>query len=105
MPALTSIVSRAESKPAAPRFRLDLMIGGLLLAALWLLLWRHLSSEWRVNEQYNYGWFVPLLALFLFWLRWEDRPEPETGGHSFASVSVAIGLAIIGLLLILPIRV
>src|SRR5256885_2265743 len=104
MPALTSIVSSTESKPTARReIRFDLIAGGLFLAALWLLLWRHLSSEWRVNEQYNYGWFVPLLALVLFWLRWEDRPEPEAVGHSFVGVSVAIGLTIIGLFLILPI--
>jgi exosortase len=93
-------------KPTAGRqIRFDLILGGFFLAALWLLLWRHLSSEWRVNEQYNYGWFVPLLALVLFWLRWEDRPEPEAGKHSFVGVSVAIGLAITGLFLILPIRV
>jgi exosortase len=105
MPALTSIVSSAESKPAARLVRFDLIAGGLLFTALWFLLWRHLSSEWRVNEQYNYGWFVPLLALVLFWLRWEDRPKPEADGHSFVGISVAIGLAIIGLFLILPIRV
>src|SRR5436190_5828623 len=45
------------------------------LAALWFVLCRHLSGEWSVNEQYSYGWFVPFFAAFLFWLRWEDRPE------------------------------
>lgn len=95
-----------EPKPVAGwQIRFDLIAGGLFLAALWLLLWRHLSSEWRVNEQYSYGWFVPLLALVLFWLRWEDRPEPKAVGHSFVGVSVAMGLAIIALFLILPVRV
>src|SRR5690349_12444755 len=106
MPALNSIVSTLESKPAVRReIRLDLIAGGLCFAALWFLLWRHLSGEWRVNEQYNYGWFVPFLALGLFWWRWEDRPKAEADGHSFVGISVAIGLAIIGLFLILPIRV
>ena len=36
-----------------------------------------LSAEWSVNAQYNYGWFVPLFAVYLFWLRWQDPPEPE----------------------------
>ena len=44
---------------------------------LWFILWRQLSGEWSVNDQYSYGWFVPFFALILFWLRWEDRPKPE----------------------------
>src|SRR5881275_186877 len=47
------------------------MFGGLTLLALWFVLCRHLSGEWSVNEQYNYGWFVPFFAAYLFWLRWE----------------------------------
>jgi len=50
-------------------------------AALWLVLCRHLSGEWAINEQYNYGWFVPFFCAYLFWLRWEDRPEPEGRGQ------------------------
>ena len=44
------------------------------LALLWFILCRQLANEWSANEQYSYGWFVPFFALFLFWLRWEDRP-------------------------------
>src|SRR5436190_17312359 len=51
----------------------------LLLAALWVGLCRELSGEWSVNEQYNFGWFVPFFALYLFWLRWQDRPQTEIG--------------------------
>jgi exosortase len=49
-----------------------------VLLALWFVLCRQLSGEWSVNEQYSYGWFVPFFALFLFWLRWEGRPERES---------------------------
>jgi len=106
MPALTSIVSAVKSKPAARReIRFDLIVAGLLLAALWLIFWRHLSSEWRVNEQYNYGWFVPLLTLVLFWLRWEDRPELEAGPRSAPAKSTLLALIILALLLLLPLRV
>jgi len=41
------------------------------------VLCRHLSGEWAINEQYNYGWFVPFFCAYLFWLRWENRPESE----------------------------
>jgi len=51
----------------------------LFLAALWLGLCRELNGEWSVNEQYNFGWFVPFFALYLFWLRWQDRPQTEIG--------------------------
>src|SRR5205807_3578711 len=47
------------------------------ITALWFILFWQLSNEWWVNEQYSYGWFVPIFALFLFWLRWGDRPDPE----------------------------
>lgn len=83
----------------------------VFFAALWFVLCRHLSGEWSVNEQYNYGWFVPFFALFLFWLRWEDRPERETRGQRtkarsqsdefrISAVAVAIGC----LLSLLPLR-
>jgi exosortase len=52
-----------------------LILLALALGALWFVCCRHLSSEWSYNEQYNYGWFVPFFALYLFWLRWEDRPR------------------------------
>src|SRR5437773_7514554 len=78
----------------------------LMLTVLWLLLWHQLSGEWSVNEQYNYGWFVPFFALYLFWLRWQDRPTPEVRSQKLEVrsrlVAAMIGLA--ALLLLLPIR-
>ena len=53
----------------------------LALGALWFVCCRHLSEEWRFNEQYSYGWFVPFFVAYLFWLRWEDRPDPEVRGQ------------------------
>src|SRR6202023_4229799 len=90
----------------------------IFLAALWFVLCRHLSGEWSVNEQYNYGWFVPFFALFLFWLRWEDRPEPEIRAQrteartqseesrisNFEFRMSAVAVAICCLLLLLPLR-
>jgi exosortase len=81
-------------------------LGGLILAALWFALCKQLSGEWSVNEQYNYGWFVPFFALYLFWLRWQDRPASEVRSQKLEVrsrlVAAIIGLA--ALLLLLPIR-
>jgi exosortase len=112
--ASPSLVSRL-SNPAVIIF--------ILLAALWLVLWRQLSGEWSVNDQYSYGWFVPFLALFLFWLRWEDAPAardvsgPATAGKLRSQggsrsrisnfefrISAASAIGIAALLLLLPIR-
>jgi exosortase len=79
--------------------RAQIAVIGLALFALWFVLCRHLSGEWSVNEQYSYGWFVPFFALFLFWLRWEDRPK---GGNR--KLGIAFAIAVVALLLLLPIR-
>jgi exosortase len=97
------LVSGFSVRPAAATL--------VFFTALWFVLCRHLSGEWSVNEQYNYGWFVPFFTLFLFWLRWEDRPAPEIRGQRtearsqsdefrISAVAVAIGC----LLLLLPLR-
>jgi exosortase len=70
---------------------------------LWVVCSRHLSAEWSYNEQYNYGWFVPFFALYLFWLRWEDRPIPESLGAGRRS-ALGIFVAAFLLFLIFPIR-
>jgi exosortase len=47
----------------------------VLFSVLWLDLVRELCFQWSTREQYAFGWFVPLLALGLFWRRWTSRPE------------------------------
>src|SRR5437879_7656979 len=94
----------------------------VFLAALWLILWRQLSGEWSVNDQYSYGWFVPFFAIVLFWLRWEDRPKTREDRGQNSEVSdqgtnnqeprtnnskaraIAIGITIVALLLLFPVR-
>jgi exosortase len=78
----------------------------LALGALWFVCCRHLSEEWRFNEQYSYGWFVPFFVAYLFWLRWEDRPQPEVRSSklevgSWIAVLLMVGAAVI----LLPLRV
>ena len=50
----------------------------LVLAAAWFGGVRLLGPQWSVYEQYQYGWAVPFLCLYLLWLRWPDRPPPAT---------------------------
>lgn len=89
----------------ARRFPTRLALSVLFLAALWVGLCRELSGEWSVNEQYNFGWFVPFFALYLFWLRWQDRPQ---GSGTWSVVSgqwlMALAIGLIALLLLLPLR-
>ena len=92
------------SPPSRKEFPLALTLNVFFLAALWFGLCRELSGEWSVNEQYNFGWFVPFFALYLFWLRWQDRPEPTANFHSQISNLSALVIAIVALLLLLPIR-
>src|SRR4030095_14457448 len=107
-PTILSLVSEAAVTKFAPgvgrrpknRYGC-VLLGGLILAALWLNLCKQLSGEWSVNEQYNYGWFVPFFALYLFWLRWQDRPAPSPPSKTLLPW---IFIGVPALLLLLPIR-
>jgi exosortase len=99
----------AAAKPhtASTRGRpLNKVLAPLVLFALWFGLCKELSGEWSVNEQYNFGWFVPFFALYLFWLRWQDRLAPAQISNSKPRISspAALALAIAALLLLLPVR-
>jgi exosortase len=88
-------------------FSARLVLPFLFFGALWFILCRQLSVEWSVNEQYNYGWFVPFFALYLFWLRWQDLPAPDVRNQksevrSRALLASAVG--IVSLFLLLPVR-
>src|SRR4029077_17421607 len=78
----------------------------LFFGALWFVLCRQLSGEWLVNEQYNYGWFVPFFALYLFWLRWQDRPPPEipNSKSQVPNKWIVAFIGIAALFLLLPVR-
>jgi len=94
-----------ERLPFVRRFSIHRVAVFAFLAALWLILWRQLSGEWSVNDQYSYGWFVPFFAIVLFWLRWEDRPEESKKDEVESRKQiVAIALTIVALLLLFPVR-
>ena len=62
---------------------------------------RQLSYTWDTNEQYAYGWFVPFLALALFFRRWPTRPPSSSTSFSFPLSAFIHFLA----LALLPLRV
>jgi hypothetical protein len=39
-----------------------------------------MSYVWDTSDQYSHGWFVPLLAAWVFWNRWSTRPVPVPAG-------------------------
>jgi len=109
----SSVVASAvplEKSPETATSRWPILSVVLALGALWFICFQHLSAEWRYNEQYSYGWFVPFFALYLFWLRWEDRPQPTAVAEIRNSKSeirnkwIAIFFAAVLLFLLLPIR-
>ena len=73
----------------------------LVLGALWISLIRQLWLEWSTNEDYSYGFVVPLLALYLFSKRWDDRPEPRK--PEIPDTTIVMLLSILSVFL-LPIR-
>jgi exosortase len=106
-----NLASPRKAPGASPvftrHFPVQLALSVLFLAALWFALCRELSGEWSVNQQYTFGWFVPLFALCLFWLRWQDRPQIEIRDSKFEirkRQTIAALLAIPPLLLLLPVR-
>ncbi len=46
------------------------------LATAWLPTWIHLSNEWRSNEQYQFGWVIPVLFLYNGWRCWRGNATP-----------------------------
>jgi exosortase len=64
------------------------------LAALWLITWNGLRYEWQTRAIYEYGYAIPPLSLFLFWLRWTSRPgySPARPFYTSPVFSVILGL-------------
>src|SRR5438552_2062667 len=104
-PALESIAGRtsASQRDSAKAGRIPFFFLALALGALWLVCCRHLSNDWRLNEQYNYGWFVPFFAAYLFYLRWQDRPKLEARSSKFG-VRCGVLLIVCAAIILLPIR-
>jgi exosortase len=62
--------------PSANKWKAGLPL--VAFSILWIDLIRQLSYTWSTNEQYAYGWFVPILALALFIKKWPTRPQQSS---------------------------
>jgi len=78
----------------------------VLAAGYWLWMIWACSGEWSNSQDYNYGWFVPPLALYFWWKR------RETAGDKWQVTSsesrgnwLAWAVVLVSLLLILPLEV
>jgi len=64
-----------------------------LVAAAGVLVWinwaTQLSIFWDAKSYYNYGWAVPVLALFLLWRRLSDAPPACPPSRSVFLIAVA----------------
>ena len=77
-----------------------LSLSAIVPSLLWLWLFWHLHYTWSLAQQYNYGWAVPFLALFLFYQRWQTQPaaNPIRGG-------ALVAMSWLILLVLLPVRI
>jgi exosortase len=48
---------------------------GILLSAIWAVVFIMGSYAWMHGEYYDYGWYVPPLAALMFWRRWRELPD------------------------------
>ena len=78
----------------------------LLAAGYWLWMIWACAGEWTNSEDYNYGWFVPPLALYFLWKRFEGAPRTESApGHGAAGRVIAWTVIVLSLLLVLPLEI
>ena len=71
----------SSARTMKSRFYHVLLASPLLFT--WLLTWRYLGSEWSNNEQYQFGFAVPVLGLYLAWRNW-PHPVPPGSNKGFA---------------------
>jgi exosortase len=100
MPQMDETVAQRAPVSARSAKKTTGFIAIALFGLFWFELVNQLKAEWWLNPQYNYGLIVPLLALYLFWKRWRNRPVPAAA----ATTALPISLILFCGALFLPIR-
>lgn len=67
----------------------------IAFGALWGLIIRQFSPHWSIFPQYNYGWGVPFLSLYLLGERWLTRPATATPRSNFKPILLTVVAALI----------
>ena len=64
----------------SPPFKIQNFPWPAAVLLAWLLAWWHLAAEWSADEQYRYGFGVPVLAAWMMWRRFPGpmMPVPPT---------------------------
>lgn len=77
-----------------------------LAAGYWLWMIWACAGEWTNSEDYNYGWFVPPLALYFLWKRLEGAPRlPGLPGSSASGRALAWTIIVVSLFLVMPLEI
>jgi exosortase len=74
-----------------PRYVITVLVFG----ALWYMLVERLAQYWVVQPEYSFGWLVPVLCFYLFFIRWRSRPTaapPHLGWSRLVFGVTAFGL-------------
>ncbi len=100
IPQMDETIAQTAAVPASIAKKMRWLIVLVVFGLIWFELISQLKAEWWLNPQYNYGLIVPLLALYLFWKRWRNRPSPAPR----ATTAVPIALILFCAALFLPIR-
>ena len=75
---------RREGPPALPQ-RYALLFPLCVVGCYWAILIYYLGAQWSVYEQYNYGWAVPFLCLYLLWRRVAQASQPARPSSSLSA--------------------
>jgi exosortase len=62
----------------------------LVFGALWYMLVDCLGQYWAVESEYSFGWLVPVLCLYLFFIRWRSRPGAGCAAAGWVIVVFAV---------------
>jgi exosortase len=71
-----------------------------VLGVYWLSLIHQLGAQWSIYEQYNYGWAVPFLCLFLLWqriLKSEIRGQASESSKLHSHLPTSVGYLLVAL--------
>ena len=100
MPQMDEAIAQTAAVSAPIAKKTSWLIVLVVFGLIWFELINQLKAEWWLNPQYNYGLIVPLLALYLFWKRWRNRPPPAPR----ITTGIPIALILFCAALFLPIR-
>jgi exosortase len=100
MPQMDETIVQTAAVSARSARKTSWFIVLVVFGLIWFELINQLKAEWWLNPQYNYGLIVPLLAVYVFWKRWRNRPSPATGATTAGPIALILFCAV----LLFPIR-